>query len=261
MTGHINKQNMRFWAQSQPYEHTHHSLSQEKVTVWCAIGRNGIVGPYFFEYENENRVTVDTDRYIVLMRTKFIPALSRKRGVGMNKVIYEQDGAPRYCSDRSLKFLGQHFPGDRLISPDLNLCDYFLWGYPKERIYDNNPQTLADLKDNIRREIRRITAGMTRQTDKVLISIRFEGYNLPTFSSIWWKKFQKISSGKDWDQKENRTLFLDHPVSELSNLNLFCFKSNSRWEIDLSCWLKKLFQMVGPRRVITKLVILQADFL
>ena len=45
-------------------------------------------------------------------------------------------------------------------SPDLNPCDYLLWWYLRERIYCNNPQTLADLKDNIRREIRHIPSDM-----------------------------------------------------------------------------------------------------
>ena len=85
---------MRFCAQAQPHEHTHRPLSQEKVTAWCTIGRNGIIGLYFFEEENENWVTMDTDRYIVLMWTNFIPALRRKRGVDMNTVIYQQNGAP-----------------------------------------------------------------------------------------------------------------------------------------------------------------------
>ena len=60
-------------------EHTHQHLSQEKVTVWCAMGRNGILGSYFLEDESGNRVTVDTDRYIALMQTKFIPALKQKK--------------------------------------------------------------------------------------------------------------------------------------------------------------------------------------
>lgn len=171
LSGHVNKQNMRFWAQAQPHEHTSAPLSQEKVTVWCAIGRNGIIGPFFFEDEHENRVTVNSERYIAMMQAKFIPALRRKRTVDMNTVIYQQDGAPPHCSNISLEFLRRHFPGDRLISrrtdfpwppysPDLNPCDYFLWGYLKERIYQNNPQTLPALKDNIKREIRSIPADM-----------------------------------------------------------------------------------------------------
>ena len=147
------------------------SLNQEKVTVWCAIGRNRIIGPYFFKDKSGNRVTVDTDRYIALMRTKFIPALRRKRGVDMNSVTYQQDGAPPHCSDRSLEYLRRYFPGDRLISrrtdfpwppypPDLNAPDYFFCGYLKERIYNNNPKILADLKNNIKSEIIKIPVDM-----------------------------------------------------------------------------------------------------
>ena len=143
------------------------------MIVWCAIGRNGIIGPYFFEDESGNRVTVDTDRHIALMRTKFIPALRRKR-VDMNSVIYQQDGAPPHCSDRSLEYLRQYFPGDTLISrrtdfpwlpypPDLNPPDHFLWGYLKERIYNNNLKTLADLKDYIKSEIMKISIDIIKR--------------------------------------------------------------------------------------------------
>ena len=100
LSEHINKQNTRCWSHAHPHEHIYQPLSQEKVTVWCAIGRNGIIGPYFFEDKSDNRVPVDTDRYIALMRTKFIPALRRKRGVDMNSVIYQQDGATPHCSDQ-----------------------------------------------------------------------------------------------------------------------------------------------------------------
>ena len=40
---------------------------------------------------------VDTDRYIALMKTKFIPALRRKRVVDMNTAIYQEDEAPPHC--------------------------------------------------------------------------------------------------------------------------------------------------------------------
>ena len=57
---------------------------------------------------------------------------------------------------RILAWLQQRFP-DRLISrrcdpqwsphsPDLNPQDFYLWGYLKDRVYGNNPQTIHDLK-------------------------------------------------------------------------------------------------------------------
>ena len=41
LSGHVNKQNMRFWASQQPHKHTLQPLNQEKVTVLCAIGKGG----------------------------------------------------------------------------------------------------------------------------------------------------------------------------------------------------------------------------
>ena len=31
-------------------------------------------------------------------------------------------------------------------SPDLNPPDFYLWGYLKDKVYENNPQTLPELK-------------------------------------------------------------------------------------------------------------------
>jgi hypothetical protein len=35
------------------------------------------------------------------------------------------------------------------LSPDLTPPDYFLWGYLKQVVYSNRPQTIEDLKQNI----------------------------------------------------------------------------------------------------------------
>ena len=39
-------------------------------------------------------------------------------------------------------------------SPDLNPPDFFLWGYLKDNIYENNPQTIPELKRAITTKIR-----------------------------------------------------------------------------------------------------------
>lgn len=38
--------------------------------------------------------------------------------------------------------------------PDLTASDFFLWGYRKERVFINNPQTIPQLQENFRAEIR-----------------------------------------------------------------------------------------------------------
>ena len=130
----------------------------------------GIIRLHFFDDDNENWATMDdNDRYIMLILTKCRLAPRKRRGVYTNTVIYQQVVAPSHCSDRSLEFCRWYFPGGRLLSrctdfpwllysPDLNTVDFVLLGYLKEKIYNNNPQTLAALKDSIRREIKRIPA-------------------------------------------------------------------------------------------------------
>ena len=70
--------------------------------------------------------------------------------------------------NRTLEYLRHNFPWDRLIShqtdnpwpsysQDLNPPDYFLKGYLKDRVYENNPQTREDI---IRRDIRWIPQEM-----------------------------------------------------------------------------------------------------
>ena len=47
-------------------------------------------------------------------------------------------------------------------SPDLNLCNFFLWRYLKSKVYSNRPQSIEQLKDAIRQEITAIPHEMTR---------------------------------------------------------------------------------------------------
>ena len=42
-------------------------------------------------------------------------------------------------------------------SPDLNPCDFYLWGYLKSRVYNPIPNNLDELKCNIERKIKKIT--------------------------------------------------------------------------------------------------------
>jgi hypothetical protein len=59
---------------------------------------------------------------------------------------------------------------DRLISknlwpprsPDLSPPDFFLWGHLKEIVYQENPHTLEDLRNNITNAVQGITADVLR---------------------------------------------------------------------------------------------------
>ena len=82
-------------------------------------------------------------------------------------LISRTEHSPHF-SNRTLEYLRHNFPWDRLISrqtdnpwpsysQDLNSPDYFLRGYLKDRVCENNPQARKDI---IRKEIRRMTQEM-----------------------------------------------------------------------------------------------------
>ena len=86
---------------------------------------------------------------------------------------FQQDGAMAHTANISMVTIHGLFPG-RVISrrgdvewpprsPDLNACDFFLWGYIKSKVYENQPRTAADLKQNIRNEVAAIPGVMLQR--------------------------------------------------------------------------------------------------
>ena len=49
LSGAVNKQNCRYWAENNPRELHQRPLHSPKVTVWYAVSKFGVIGPYFFE--------------------------------------------------------------------------------------------------------------------------------------------------------------------------------------------------------------------
>src|SRR6185437_7296931 len=48
LDGRVNSHNAIFWGSEKPDIVHHVPLHSQRVTVWCAVSFNGIVGPYFF---------------------------------------------------------------------------------------------------------------------------------------------------------------------------------------------------------------------
>jgi len=48
-------------------------------------------------------------------------------------------------------------------SPDLNPCDYYLWGHLKARVNEKAPQTVAELKTVIKQEVEKLDVRMLQQ--------------------------------------------------------------------------------------------------
>ncbi|KAI5721907.1 hypothetical protein M8J76_000717 [Diaphorina citri] len=61
LNGFVNRQNFRYWGAENPRELHEKPLHSPRVTVWCAVGKNTVIGPYFFE-ENGRHLTIEKPR-------------------------------------------------------------------------------------------------------------------------------------------------------------------------------------------------------
>lgn len=164
LTGYVNKQNYRFWANENPRVFETTSMKPQRITVWCAISEKGIIGPVFLDQ------TINGERYKQMLVKDFIPFA---QGMGaVDRFWFMQDGALPHRTNDVFKLLNEHFDGRVLglgypnkfaggldwapYSPDLNPCDFFLWGYLKDKVYRNKPGNLTELKAAITLEINNI---------------------------------------------------------------------------------------------------------
>jgi len=145
---------MCYWAQTNPDQLHQRPLHSVKVTVCCAVSCRGMIGPYFFEDEEGSAVTVTSQRYVNTLETFLAPRLHSLHGS-----LWQQ-------LDVCL--------GDRIISknaniawpprsPDLSVCDYFLWGHLKSVVYQTRPTNLTQVKTQIEENIANIPVDTLRR--------------------------------------------------------------------------------------------------
>jgi len=75
LNGFVNKQNMRYWSATNPHVLLETPLHPQKITVWCGFHAAGVIGPYFFVDENDRHVTVNGERYRVMLEDYLWPEL------------------------------------------------------------------------------------------------------------------------------------------------------------------------------------------
>lgn len=175
LNGAVNKQNFRYWAENNPRLICEKPLHSPKLTVWCAVSKLGIVGPYFFE-EGGQTVTVNSERYVLMLENFLQPRIEEiveEHQVG--ELWFQQDGATAHTAGNSMGTLREMFPGHVVSlrgdvrwparSPDLSMCDFFLWGYLKEKVFKHRPQTLVELRARIVEEVNAVPREMCIRAD------------------------------------------------------------------------------------------------
>lgn len=168
LNGHVNSQNVRMYSakrRGRPENLAHERFVSQKLHVFCGIRMSGLFGLRFFRNE-----TMNAARYHSLLQYHVLPEIRESNGGNLANLTWTQDGAPCHTERRNIAYLSRQF-GGRLVSkgadrewpprsPDLNPCDFFLWGYLKSRVYYPKPTNLDELQAAIEREVRQLDPAM-----------------------------------------------------------------------------------------------------
>ena len=160
VSGKVSRHNCHIWGTQKPLAFEEHERDSPKVNVWCAFGRDCIIGPFFFEEK-----IINGDCYLKMLQNYFISELTWLKLV--DNTVFQQDGAPCHFSLKVRQFLNERFP-NRWIgrggpiswppqSPDLSPLDFFLWGHTKNTVYSTKSRSIDDLGNRITDVIQSIT--------------------------------------------------------------------------------------------------------
>jgi hypothetical protein len=116
-----------------------------------------------------------TGENYAMMLDSFHPQLRRRRR-SLHAQWFQQDGARPHATPEVLEFLHSKFQ-QRIVSnrfpqqfqcgfswppcsPDLNPCDYFLWGYLKDKVFSSALRTPPELNKRIKESCAHVRSGM-----------------------------------------------------------------------------------------------------
>lgn len=149
------------------------SQAQSKVMVFAIVHGSGkVLGPYFHPQE-EN---VNQALYKRLLSHTVFPEMRRVLGqAGFDSTIWQQDGAKCHTANSVMDYLDRVFGPNMLAlksrqgdpwaptSPDMSVCDFWLWGFLKEKVYRPMPTSMDQLKMRIQEEMELIPTEMIKE--------------------------------------------------------------------------------------------------
>ena len=90
LNGYVNKQNCRYWSAENLLELREATQYPEKVTVWCGFWWGGAIGPYFFENDEGQSISVNGERYRSRLKNFLFTEIA---DMNLRNIWFQQDGA------------------------------------------------------------------------------------------------------------------------------------------------------------------------
>ena len=171
LSGKVNRYNVRIWRSENPHATLEVECDSPKLNVFCAVSKQTVYGPFIFEGQ-----TVTGRRYLGMLTNWLIPQLAAEG----HDYLFQQDGAPLHWHLAVRTFLNKKLPSrwisrtgqndhvfckwPPLRSPDLTICDFFLWGYMMNRVYvPPLPATVDELQEHITAAVNSVMPDMLQR--------------------------------------------------------------------------------------------------
>jgi hypothetical protein len=157
--GEFNLHNMVCYSTTNPNYRITKPNAYAGVMAWCAVTWHGLIGPLFPEGN------INAEVYQNMLETEFLPEL--RKHMQPRNTWFQQDGARAHTAQTTRQYLngvfGNHWIGkgsDHVWpagSPDLTVCDYWLWNRLLQDINQRPNRTREEMKVAIEKACRGVT--------------------------------------------------------------------------------------------------------
>ena len=94
-----NRQNCLIWGIENPRAYHEKTTNPKGVTVWCGFWSRGIIGPFFFENNQGEAVTINEDRYRAMLKEFLFIKIKEE---DIDNIRFQQDGATCHTAEATL---------------------------------------------------------------------------------------------------------------------------------------------------------------